>query len=175
MKRIRNKIITIFTVILLLIVMEIPAFARNEMASSKYDIVDTFTNYISKENYSKVFATAKGRILSSARLSIANDNNGLISVYAETLCHMPVEEIYMLIFLEVWDESTQDWEYVSDYEYKWLASERPGVDLTDVSVSFDVAGLPKGKTYSLRAYHTARDFNNVSEMMATETDGIILK
>lgn len=175
MNSIKKNILIMFTCMCMVVVMGFPVLAQSMDRDLKVNVVDTSSNIINKENLSRVNSTARGRILSSAGLSIFNDNNGLISVYAETLCHMPVERIHLIIFLEVWDEAEQDWKYISDYEYTWLASERPGVDLTDVSVSFDVAGLPKGKTYSLRAYHTARDFNNVSEMMATETDGIVLK
>ncbi len=175
MNSIKKYIMIIFTCMCLVMLMGFPVLAQSIDRDSKVNIVDSSSNIINKENLSRVNSTARGRILSSAGLSIFNDNNGLISVYAETLCHMPVEQIHLIIFLEVWDEAEQDWKYISDYEYTWLASERPGVDLTDVSVSFDVAGLQKGRTYSLRAYHTARDFNNVSEMMATETAGIVLK
>lgn len=132
-------------------------------------------NVISTKDISRVVGSARGRVLSSAGLGISNDKDGLIGVYAETLCHESVKQIQMTIFLEVWDESIQDWEYVNDYSYSWQASDTPNRDLTDVSVSFDIAGLAKGKTYSLRGYHTAKNFDNISETMITQTGGIILE
>lgn len=175
MKR-KKDVLRILTSLLLIIMMAIPTYAQNINGLENADILNTsIKKIISTKRVSQVLGTARGRVISSASLGISNDNNGIISVYAETLCHIPVEKIYMSIYLEVWDEATQDWEYVNDYEYTWLASERPNVDLTDVSVSFDVVGLPKGKTYSLRGYHYAKSAGQTAEIMTTETDGIVLK
>lgn len=135
----------------------------------------TIKNIITSKEVSRVIGSARGRVLSSAGLGISNDKDGVLGVYAETLCHVPVNQIQMTIYLEVWDEKNQDWEYVNEYFYSWKSSDKPDIDLTDVSVSFDIAGLVKGKTYSLRAYHMAENFDNVSEMMLTQTGGILLE
>lgn len=166
-----NKKVKIFVVSgLLILIISLPTYAQNQ---SILNI--TLQKIISTNTVSRVLGTVKGRVLSLASLQLSDEGDGVLGVYAETLCHESVREIYVVIYLEVWDAPTQDWEYVCDYEYKWLASDRPGVDLTNASVSFDIEGLPKGKTYSLRAYHTAQNFENVSEMMTTLTDGIELK
>ena len=130
---------------------------------------------ISNNKISRVMGIARGRLLSSSGLEISNDKDGIIGVYAETLCHVAVSEIDMAIYLDVWDEQQQDWVMINEFEYNWLAENSPNGELTDVSVSFDVVGLRKGKTYSLRAYHAARAFDGSIETMATETSGIVLE
>lgn len=137
--------------------------------------VDAQLQYVEARNdISKVRGVARGRVLSSVELELADEGNGVIGVYAATLCHTAVKEIYMVIYLDVWDESLQDWVMLDDYEYRWKASDNPDKNLTDVSVSFSLEGLPRGRTYSLRGAHAAKNFDNVMEVMASETDGIVL-
>lgn len=139
------------------------------------DVVNTqLSSVASNENASKVRGVARGRVLSSVELELADEGNGVIGVYASTLCHTAVKEIYMTMYLDVWDENLQDWVMVDNYEYRWKASDNPDKDLTAVSVSFSLEGLPRGRTYSLRGAHAAKNFNNVMEVMASETDGITL-
>ena len=151
------------------------AFPVNAQIKSKVNNVNMdLQTVICKDDVSRVKGVARGRLISSAELQISDDGNGVLGVYAETLCHIPVEKIYMIIFLEVWDEENQDWKYLSDYEYTWNSADFPNRPLTDVSVSFDIHGLRRGKTYSLRAYHSVDGFDSTYETMSTETSGIVL-
>lgn len=138
------------------------------------DVVIQGQYTMSNDIVSKVRGTARGRVLSSAELQLSDEGNGVIGVYASTLCHTAVKEIYMVIYLDVWNEDIQDWVMVDNYEYRWNASDNPDQELTAASVSFFLEGLPRGKTYSLRGAHAAKNFSNVMEVMASETDGIVL-
>lgn len=139
------------------------------------DAVDTqLKKVVSNDSISKVRGSARGRVLSSVELELADEGNGVIGVYANTLCHTAVKEIYMTIYLDVWDENIEDWVMVDRYEYNWKASDDPDKDLSAVSVSFSLEGLPRGRMYSLRGAHAAKNFNNVSEVMSSATDGIVL-
>lgn len=133
-----------------------------------------FKPVISNSNISKVRGTARGRVISSVELELADEGQGAIGVYASTLCHTAVKEIYMVIYLDIWDESIQDWRMVDNYEYEWKASDNPDRDLSAVSVSFSLEGLSRGGTYSLRGVHVAKNFENVMEAMSSETSGITL-
>lgn len=133
-----------------------------------------FKPVVSTGNVSKVRGTARGRVISSVELELADDGYGVIGVYASTLCHTAVKEMYMVIYLDVWDESIQDWRMVDYYEYEWNASDNPDRDLSAVSVSFSLEGLSRGRTYSLRGVHVAKNFENVMEAMSSETNGITL-
>lgn len=170
-----KKVMSFIMVLFLIVLMPVTVNAKiTEPSNAK--VLDTKLHYtVSEKGMSRVTGTARGRILSSVGLQLTDEGNGEIGVYAETLCHKGVKEIYMVIYLDVWDEGIQDWVTINDYEYNWKASEYPDRDLTDVSVSFLVEGLPRGRTYSLRANHLATAFDSSSEVMFSETDGIILK
>lgn len=143
--------------------------------SNEANLVDADVRTImASDNVCKVNGTARGRVISSAGLEISTDGDGILGIYADTLCHGPVEQIYMVIYLDVWDEATQDWKYVNDYEFDWKSADNPGIDLTSVSVSFDVEKLQRGRTYSLRGYFVARDFDSVMEAMSIDTVGLEL-
>lgn len=140
------------------------------------EILNTKLHCISSGNgMSRVSGTARGRILSSVGLQLSDEGDGVIGVYAETLCHRGVKEICMAIYLDIWDDEIQDWITINDWEYTWKSSEYPDRELTDVSVSFLIDDLPRGRTYSLRANHLAVGLDSSSEIMFSETDGIVLK
>lgn len=159
------------------LVLSIPVIANAETSDlfMQADTVDTqLQNIVSNNSISKVRGVTRGRVLSSVELQLSDEGNGVIGVYAATLCHTAVKEIYMTMYLDVWDDTQQDWVMVDNYEYRWKASDNPDKDLTDVSVSFLLEGLPRGRTYSLRGAHAAKNFSNVMEVMASETSGITL-
>lgn len=167
----------LITLLLLLLVSNftIVSYAENSNWVNQVESLDTcLRTIISNEDISQVRGTARGRVLSSVGLQISDEGQGVLGVYAETLCHIPVKEIYMSIYLDVWDERIQDWVTVDYYDYEWKASDNPGRELTDVSVSFLLEGLTRGKTYSLRGAHSAKNFVGVAEAMSSATNGIVL-
>lgn len=171
-----NKVIKLFVSIVLMVSFVIPTYAQCNGNGVDSKVLDTkIIKVLTSDDVSRVRGITKGRLLSLAELQISNDKDGIIGVYAETLCHTPVEKIYMTIYLDVWDEPTQDWIMINTYSYEWSATDYPNEDLTDVSVSFDITGLKKGRKYSLRGMHAAKGFDMNSEVMQTETDGIILE
>lgn len=172
----KNNVLKFFVSIVLIFSFIIPAYAQYNEFGINSKVLDTqMIKVVTNDDISSVRGVARGRILSLAELQISNDGDGILGVYAETLCHIPVEKIYMTIYLDVWDEPTQDWIMINSYSYEWSASDYPNEDLTDVSVSFDITGLNKGRKYSLRGSHAAKGFDMGVELMQTETDGIILE
>lgn len=169
----KNIFITLLTILSL--IMTTTVYAQNSEWVNQANSLETcLRNTISTKDISQVRGSARGRVISSVGLQISDEGQGVLGVYAETLCHTAVKEIFMTIYLDVWDDSIQDWITLDMYEYNWKASDNPDKNLTDVSVSFSLEGLSRGKTYSLRGSHAARNFNNVSEVMSSETSGIVL-
>lgn len=172
---IKKNIVKLCLILSLCFSMPLTVNAKNSDWLSQANTVDTqLKSVVSNDSISKVRGTARGRVLSSVELELADEGNGVIGVYANTLCHTAVKQIYMTIYLDVWDENIQDWVLVDRYEYEWKASDNPDKDLAAVSVSFSLEGLPRGRTYSLRGTHAAKNFENVSEVMTSETSGIVL-
>lgn len=170
----KNILITLL-VLMFLLDASIVSYASGREWVNQADSLEThFRHIISTEDISQVFGSARGRVLSSAGLQISDEGQGVLGVYAETLCHTSVKQIYMTIYLDVWDEERQDWVTLDLYDYEWKASDNPDRNLTDVSVSFELEGLPRGRTYSLRGTHIAKNFDNITEVMSSETSGIVL-
>lgn len=171
----KKNILARFLVLLFLSAMTITTYASSSERVNQADNLETHLRHIiSTKDISQVRGSARGRVLSSAGLQISDEGQGILGVYAETLCHTSVKQIYMTIYLDVWDEERQDWVTLDLYDYEWKASDNPDKSLTDVSVSFELEGLPRGRTYSLRGTHIARNFDNVTEVMSSETSGIVL-
>lgn len=171
----KKNIMKILITVTLLFSMPLTVNAKSVEWLGQANVVDSQLQDIeSSDSLSKVRGVARGRVLSSVELELSDEGNGVMGVYAATLCHTAVKEIYMTMYLDVWDENLQDWVMVDNYEYRWKASDNPDRDLTDVSVSFSLEGLVRGRTYSLRGAHAAKNFDNVMEVMASETSGITL-
>lgn len=171
----KNTIMKLLLSVVLIISIPLTVSAKDSDWMTQANVVDAQTHYaVSNDSMSTVRSAARGRVISSAELQLSDEGGGVIGVYASTLCHSAVKEIYMTIYLDVWDDSLQDWVMVDNYEYRWKAADNPDTDLTSVSVSFLLEGLPRGRTYSLRGAHAAKNFSNVAEVMASETSGITL-
>lgn len=171
----KKRTIIFLLITILMFSMPLTVNAQNVDWWTQANVVDTKSRYVmSNDSISTVRGAARGRVISSSELQLSDEGSGVIGVYASTLCHTAVEEIYMMIYLDVWDESLQDWVMINDFEYNWKSSDEPDKDLSAASVSFLLEGLSRGRTYSLRGVHIARNFDKVVEVMASETDGITL-
>lgn len=161
-------------IIILTLSVSIPTYAGSDECIRQTREIASDKSIVENDNISKIIAIPKGRLLSSAGLQISDEGNGLLGVYAETLCHERAKQIFMTIYLDVWIESMQDWRTLDYYDYSWDVSNEPDSNLTMAIVSFDIEGLTKGYTYRLRGYHSARSFGLLSESMSTSTSGIVL-
>lgn len=151
-----------------------PAYAQNNNTISRENVDSVVTNKNVSSDRASITKMPRGRILSSATLQISDEGNGTLGVYADTLCHISVKKIDLIIYLDIWNEANEDWEYVNSYEYTWLSSDYPDQSLNMAVVSFDIEGLNRGREYRLRAVHGARSFDSMTEIMSTRTDGIVL-
>ncbi len=116
---------------------------------------------------------ARGRYIASSGLSITNEGYGVLEVYADTLAHVAVKKIKMTIYLDQWDEDSEDWVQIDSksltYEY-----EEGGEDLNEASQSFLIENLETNKYYRLRGLHAVWSFDGYLETHATMTDGVLL-
>ena len=116
---------------------------------------------------------ARGNYISSSYLNISNKGYGEIGIYASTLCHKPVKKIRMNVYLDRWDDKEQEWFQVDYYNFTYEYKEGDE-DLTAVSESFSVLGLPTGCYYRLRGFHSVIPFEGGSESQGPVTDGILI-
>lgn len=169
-----GKIKKILAVLSVVLIMGIVSGYANIDSGIERDNVNSF---IQNESVSPAEArttkAARGRVISSATLQISDEGNGVLGAYSELLCHTAVKQIYMVIYLEIWNESYEDWQLVDSYEYSWQDTDFPE-DLNMAFVSFDVDGLSRGKEYRLRASYAAKNYDSVLEVMSARTNGITL-
>ena len=118
-------------------------------------------------------SVARGRYIASSGLSISNEGYGVLGVYVDTLAHVPVKKIKMTVYLDQWDEDSEDWVQIDSksltYEY-----EEGGEDLNEASQSFLIENLETNKYYRLRGLHAVWSFDGYLETHATMTDGVLL-
>lgn len=116
---------------------------------------------------------AKGNFLANSQLNITNEGYGSIGIIAGTYCHVPVRKIRMAVYLDRWDETKEDWFQVGYYNFIYEHKEGDE-DLTAVTESFSVIGLPTGCYYRLRSFNCVWPFSGGSEMQGPMTDGILI-
>lgn len=103
----------------------------------------------------------RGLLISVGYVQVSNENNGILGVYAETLCHTNVDRITMRLYLDILDpgvdkddyDEDEDWHTVTFYDYNWRKEDLPNEVLSAVSVSFDIHRLERGRFYRIRCGH----------------------
>lgn len=137
--------------------------------------VDQFSELLpSGVKQSKVSETARprGNFFMSADLTIINKGNGKIGALAVALMAIPVDEAYITVYLDRWDEKEERWRQVKYYEAEFYAKDYPdGLSTPKVDISF--VDQPKGYYYRLRGAFGAL-LNNEYEGFNPVTDGILL-
>lgn len=160
--------------VVLSIVIAFPGYAQ---AVSKdhapEDVTGITYSVIQTEHASKMAGAARGRVISSGAVGLTDKGKGIFSVYADTSCHSAVKNIYMTVYLDIWNDSTQDWDTINSFDYEWHAK-TPEEDLHSVVVSFEIHDLTRGREYQLRGNHMAEAFDGVFEAMSTQTQTLTL-
>lgn len=170
-----KKILSTFIVCALTFLLPIQAVAQTSNGETMASMTEmTETNIISNNQLSRVLGSVRGRFLSSATIQISDEGNGVLGVYADTLCHENMKDIYVTIFLEIWEEDNNDWTQLNMYEYEWHASS-PEEKLSMAGVAFDIENLERRRVYRLRSMHAVRSHGGITEAMMPRTEGIILR
>lgn len=110
----------------------------------------TVVNRSRSRNSASVDGIARGRIISSVRLELVGNGRGSAEIYAEELCHVPVDRIKVVLTLEQKNEETGNWESVHRFENEWLSENEPNGELTMKAISMDIYGLEQGQYYRVR-------------------------
>lgn len=161
------KIRSIILSMVLVFGLSVPTYAKQTMGYSYNPNEETV---FSPSNVAREkFNNPKGTWLSDGFLEISNPENGRIGIYAATFCHSPVDEIKTTIFIDQWDDETEDWKQV-DYKSFTLTSENDG-PLSEMILSFEVKGHEVNEWYRLRGLHVVYKGEDV-EMFSTMTDSI---
>lgn len=123
------------------------------------------------QNTSNSRGVARSLYLASAIAEITNKGQGVLEIYADFSSYEPVEEAIITIHLERWNESTERWTNVKDYEKTFSGADG---NLTSGSYSFTVKGYTTGRYYRLNCRVEVRSAENGWESKSATTDGVLL-
>lgn len=116
---------------------------------------------------------SRGLRLSTAMLTITNEENGSLYISVNTLTHRGVDKIYETVFLDEWDESREDWKQIGAWNFERTKEEEDDGELTSYHVGFYVDNCVLNRYYRARAMHLVQ-WGDDMEGKATETNGVLL-
>lgn len=168
--RTKKLIIAILSLIMLFAT---TTFAKEEMFYGVTTSEDEFSAILSpnQKTSKSTITSPRGSVLAAGMVSISNDGNGRIGIYANTSCHVVVDKITMRIYLDSWNEADELWEQEGYYDFEYFKENDP--NLSGATVRFQVAGMPTGKYYRLRGLHAAND-GEIFEVLSSRTDGVLI-
>lgn len=125
--------------------------------------------------FSKVYMTPnrRGSFFSGADLIIKDNGHGNIGAFAKAYMDHSVDEVYITIYLDRWDEVSDRWRQVTYHDEEFYAKDYPN-GLTDPSVDITFLDLEKGYSYRLRGVFAAV-YNGEFEGFSPVTDGILIE
>ena len=125
------------------------------------------------ESVDEVQDAERGLRLSTAVLRIVNEQNGDLYINVDTLTHKFVDKIYEIVFLDVWDDSKEDWVQIGKWDFERSKEEEENEELSSFYVGFTVSGCELNRYYRARAMHLVQ-WGDDMEGKATETNGVLL-
>ena len=124
-----------------------------------------------KQSKATESAVARGDFFIRADLTIKNNGDGTIGALAVALTRFPVDEAYITIYLDRWDEESERWRQVKYHEEEFYAEEgTEGLEMPTVDMSF--IDQPRGYYYRLRGSFSVVYKGNF-EGFSPVTDGIL--
>lgn len=147
----------------------IPTFAAPVKNSEEVKFVEEKV-WVKEEQAVVQLFDRRGNWIADAILEISNPRNGKIGIYAETQCHMGVDEIIVNIAVDKM-VGTNKWQQVDYLTYTFDA--KAGQDLTDAVVDLQLSGHEANTVYRLRSVHAAI-LNGTSETLSGTTPGLLI-
>lgn len=173
MKKILLKIVSLSLV--LSCIFTTPSFASGRRSGIAY-IPPTDTILLPPgQSYSKDTKQAlqRGALLSTCILTIYNAGHGEIGILADTMCHVDVDAIYVTIYLDQYDEATDEWNNKKVYDFEFTPEDTEDGKLHARLINFHETSQPAGYYYRLWAYHEVEK-NGRWETMRSGTDGVLI-
>lgn len=125
------------------------------------------------ESTDEVTGIMRGTIMSTATLSITNEEDGTLYISANILLHKKIDKAYQTIFLDKWDEEKETWVQIGYWEFEKSKEEEEDGELKSYHVGFIVSGCELNRYYRARATHLVQ-LGDDMEGKATRTNGVLL-
>jgi len=112
----------------------------------------------------------RGNIISTGIVDISDGGKGKVELTIQTLAHVRCDRICNALTLQKWNESLEDWQQVTRYEFEAKQEDNPDVKLTHLINGVDVENLPTG-VYRARGLHAVY-LGEEYEGFSSSTNGI---
>ena len=122
------------------------------------------------ENVTQSRGVVRGQVISAGIVSIKNKGDRKATLVIETLAHVPCDRICNSLTLQKWNNSTEDWEQVLNYEFEALQKDNPEEELTSLINGLDVENLEVGKC-RVRGLHAVY-LGTFYEGYSSKTEGV---
>ena len=149
-----KKIVCLVLSFILAISLSITAFAMPYFPgiTSSEDIESERLPKSVKSNKVYVSATKRGDFFAASDL---NDlGNGDVGASAHAYMSAPVDEVYITIYLDYWDDATERWRQVAFYDAEFYAADYPD-GLKEAFVNITFKNQDRGYYYRLRGVFAA--------------------
>ena len=147
----KKGIVLFISTMVISIVMAINIYAVS-FNPNEYTSVDLESRLLAptvKQSMVSETAKLRGDFFMKADLIIKDNGNGDIGAFAKAFMAVPVDEVYITVYLDRWDADTERWRQVTFYDAEFYASDYPD-GLSDPSIDVTFKNQDKGYYYRIR-------------------------
>lgn len=130
------------------------AFAMQHVEESSVEEESVLLPKTVKSHKASETAVERGDFFSRADVVISNQGDGNIGALAVAYMNHNVDEIYITIYLDCWNEGTERWEQVDYYDAEYYAEDYPE-GLSEATLDITFLDQDKGHYYRLRGVFSA--------------------
>lgn len=161
----------LFITIIMIILNIVPVYASNVFYWNGMEIQEYGDeSIILSENATRSAGQARGEVISTGLIEISNEGKGKVGLTIETLAHVRCDRICNTLILQRWDESSEEWNEVSSFDFEALQENQPDKDLIYLINGVDIENLKPG-TYRARGLHAVY-LGDMYESFSSKTNGI---
>ena len=154
-----SKILKKFFITILAIILPILNVYAMPYDSSDYTSVDELSELLPKdirEDVAIESSVRRGDFFAQAELIITDEGDGNIGALAIAYLDHSVDEVYITIYLDQWNEETEKWQQVAYYDAEFYEKDYPdGLTNPDVNITF--LDQERDHYYRLRSVFSAID------------------
>lgn len=115
----------------------------------------------------------RGMLISQAIVGISNEGKGKIGVFSQIWTHVPVDHVYMRIYLDKWEN--ESWIQQQYFDVDFYQEDYPEDEMTMPAVSFNLTGYPTDYYYRLRCMYMVEEYaTGGKEISSAQTNGVLI-
>lgn len=117
----------------------------------------------------------RGYLIASSVASIANNEDGTLSLFGQIITHTTLEYASITLYLERYEPELDDWIYISDNDTEFTLEKDGEAMMGAPTVSFTVegGGIEPGYYYRVKGSYIAKKEGR-RETRTVTTDGVLL-